>query len=352
MLLQNGAPALVLVGGFLGAGKTSLIIRAAAILHDRGTRVAAITNDQAAGLVDTQWTEHAGIRTAEIDGGCFCCRFSEFVSQAEALLAYSPDIIFAEPVGSCTDLSATVLEPLRAIYGTRFRTAPLTVLVDPARMDSLLDAPSDIGYLFRKQVEEADIVCFTKSDLARNVPQLPGRAACRRISAKTGEGVVAWLDEVLDGNTTVPRHLLDLDYQRYADAEAALGWLNAVIDLRLTDPAAPATVVGPFMDDLDRLLTQSRARIAHLKIFDRCSAGTLKAAICGNGEEPQINGDLAASAANCHVLTVNLRAEAEPETLSSVLDHAMRRWSGQSELVNRRAFRPSPPRPEFRYSGT
>jgi hypothetical protein len=109
-------------------------------------------------------------------------------------------------------------------------------------------------------------------------------------------------------------------------------------------------VVGPFLDELDRLLTESRAQIAHLKIFDRCPAGAIKAAICCNGEEPQIEGDLASSAAINHELTINLRAEAEPETLTHALDVALRRWEGEARLASCRAFRPSAPRPEYRFS--
>jgi hypothetical protein len=101
---------------------------------------------------------------------------------------------------------------------------------------------------------------------------------------------------------------------------------------------------------LDRLLTESRATIAHLKIFDRCAAGAIKAAICRNGDEPQIEGDFAASAAGHHVLTINLRAEAEPETLSHALETALRRWGGRATVVSCRAFRPSAPRPEYRFS--
>src|SRR5208337_5496174 len=46
-------PWLIPVGGFLGAGKTSLLIAAGGRLRERGHKVAILTNDQAAGLVDT-----------------------------------------------------------------------------------------------------------------------------------------------------------------------------------------------------------------------------------------------------------------------------------------------------------
>ena len=125
-------PTIVFVGGFLGAGKTTLILAAALELKKRGMRCAAILNDQSEGLVDTQLAELHGVPSGEVTAGCFCCRLSDLTAQLEAMLGYSPDVIFAEPVGSCTDISATVLHPLLAQQGA-YRLAPFTVLVDPIR---------------------------------------------------------------------------------------------------------------------------------------------------------------------------------------------------------------------------
>ena len=124
----------IMIGGFLGAGKTTVVGRLAQHLSDQGLRVGLITNDQGSGLVDTTMLRSRGFATAEIPGGCFCCRFQSLVEAAEQLThANTPDVFIAEPVGSCTDLVATVSYPLRRIYGDRFEIAPLSVLVDPTR---------------------------------------------------------------------------------------------------------------------------------------------------------------------------------------------------------------------------
>jgi G3E family GTPase len=159
--LKDIRPAhLILVGGFLGAGKTTLLLAAGAWLRASGVRVGVITNDQGSELVDTRLVAAAGLETEEIAGGCFCCRFSEFLRSAERLLARAPQVILAEPVGSCTDLSATVVQPILRFYPDRFRLAPLTVLVDPIRARELLrpDADPHMAYLFRMQLAEADTV--------------------------------------------------------------------------------------------------------------------------------------------------------------------------------------------------
>ena len=125
-------PWVVLVGGFLGAGKTTLILAAARELQRRGLRSAMVWNDQGVDLVDSRYAALSGMRSGEVTGGCFCCRLSQLIDAIDDLRAHAPDVIFAEPVGSCTDLSATVLRPLLE-YSETYQLSPLTVLVDPLR---------------------------------------------------------------------------------------------------------------------------------------------------------------------------------------------------------------------------
>src|SRR6476469_676252 len=127
--MSDTRPVIVPLGGFLGAGKTTLILAASRILHSRGIRPAAILNDQGSELVDT----HAAVAADQVTGGCFCCRFSDLIDAAHRLHAHEPDVIFAEAVGSCTDISATTLQPLKLYYGHQFRLAAYSVLVDPQR---------------------------------------------------------------------------------------------------------------------------------------------------------------------------------------------------------------------------
>src|SRR6059058_163045 len=123
-----------MIGGFLGAGKTTAVLQIAEEYRRRGLRVGLITNDQSVGLVDTAMLAAHGFAVEEITGGCFCCRFNSLVEAADKLSAQSrPDVFIAEPVGSCTDLKASVSYPLRRIYGDNFSIAPLSVLLDPVR---------------------------------------------------------------------------------------------------------------------------------------------------------------------------------------------------------------------------
>ena len=346
-------PILVLVGGFLGAGKTTLLLRAARLLNERGMRAAIITNDQGGSLVDSRMSTAAGFDTGEIAGACFCCRFGDFVAAAESLLATRPDVILAEPVGSCMDLSATVLQPLKHHHSAQFRVAPFSVLVDPERAAAFEqpDADPQLKYLFQNQVGEADLVLLAKSDMpaAASSRLTSSLSGARRISALTGQGVAEWLDEVLGGRLSAGTHLLDIDYARYAAAEAALGWLNWEGELRLAEALAPAGVVGPLLERLDSELTRAGAPIAHLKIFNRAPTGYIRAGICNNGDQPSVAGDLMASPAVRHELIINLRARALPAVLDEAVTRATGELPGTLRVVRHQCFQPSPPVPEYRY---
>lgn len=342
-------PTVIFVGGFLGAGKTTLILAAARELKTHGKRCGAILNDQSDALVDTLLAEQHGIPSGEITDGCFCCRLSDLAAQLETMRAYAPEVIFAEPVGSCTDISATVLHPL--MQEGAYRLAPLTVLVDPLRAEALLrtDADEDIAFLFRKQLQEADLVCVTKSDLYPK-PLALSMQHMRQISAQSGQGVAAWLDEVLAGEMSGQKDVLDIDYERYAQAEAALAWLNfrAIFAPRVA--ISPAMLLGPWLDGLDRSLTKEGIGIVHLKAMVQGSTGYVKAALCANGQEPTVEGALDASPSSRHELTLNIRALADPETISAIVERELEQSDGQFRERKMRCFRPAPPQPERRVS--
>lgn len=155
---------LIPLSGFLGAGKTTTMMAARRLLESQGRRVAVITNDQGTDLVDSQVAGAGGAQAGEVTGGCFCCRFEDLVEVASGLVANdAADTIIAQAVGSCTDLQATVVAPLRQFYGEDFVVAPLTAVVDPLRYDAFSrswgrgERESDLSYLFRHQLE-ADVI--------------------------------------------------------------------------------------------------------------------------------------------------------------------------------------------------
>src|SRR5438477_2593195 len=84
----------VMVGGFLGAGKTTTLARLARAYQSRGQRVGLVTNDQAHDLVDTAALRAQGFSVQEVAGACFCCRFDDLVARVAELQVHErPDVI-------------------------------------------------------------------------------------------------------------------------------------------------------------------------------------------------------------------------------------------------------------------
>lgn len=205
-----------------------------------------ITNDQAPELVDTAFISRGGVRVAEVDGSCFCCNFQGLIGAMFTVRAQADaDVLIAEPVGSCTDLSATIIQPLVDRLQKEFLIAPLSVMADPVRPSDILDHGTaglhpSAAYIFRKQIEEADIIVISKTDLLTliELEMLKTRlakaypdAAIFTVSAKTGKGLDAWLDEVTT-HSDAGKRIAEVDYDVYAEGEAVLGWLNATVMLR------------------------------------------------------------------------------------------------------------------------
>src|SRR3989442_2273331 len=162
----------LMIGGFLGAGKTTSVVRLAERLTKQGLHVGLITNDQGSELVDTAMLRSQGFATEEIPGGCFCCRFNSLVDAANKLTEQSrPDVFIAEPVGSCTDLVATVTYPLRRLYGEHFTVAAVSVLADSILAMRVFGLDKGGGfsekvlYIYKKQLEEADLIVISKCEL-------------------------------------------------------------------------------------------------------------------------------------------------------------------------------------------
>src|SRR5688500_4065926 len=137
----------LMLGGFLGAGKTTTLARLARHYQSQGKRVGIVTNDQATDLVDTNSLRAQGFDVGEVAGACFCCNFNELTSTVEQLEASArPDVLLAEPVGSCTDLVATVIRPLVQVYEAPLEVAPYGVILKPSHGARILRRESSAGF--------------------------------------------------------------------------------------------------------------------------------------------------------------------------------------------------------------
>lgn len=358
---------LVIVGGFLGVGKTTTLSYLARILTRRGRKVGIVTNDQGRTLVDTKFQANLELPVVEVVGGCFCCRFDDLVTQADALISqYQVDIILAEPVGSCTDLVATVCKPLESKYGDIFRVKPFTVIVDPLRVRELLFLDSgyseDVQYLFCTQLQEADMILLNKIDTLPPAEKHEMISILRErfqpwwisgISAARGEGIEEWWQALHSGDDGVrqPSRVVDVDYIRYTRAESELGWLNAELTLRSTTPFEPKPLLDGFLRALTSNLKDLSAEVAHVKLWIESPSGSFRVSVTSLRETPRWDGSFSQTCRELQV-TLNARVATDPKLLQnsvvSALESFMRQQGGSFEIRDVEAFRPAPPKPTYR----
>ena len=350
---------LIIVGGFLGAGKTSLLWETAKRLGVEGRNVALITNDQTSQLVDTAFLETIASDVHEVSGSCFCCNFDGFTGAIRHVMDKKQGaIIIAEPVGSCTDLSATLMQPIKDKFGDSIELAPLTVLADPARLREVLDgASSDASYIQEKQFEEADILLINKSDLlsVEELASLINRAAERwpgirvlSASVKAGSGLDDWITIAMS-ESGGGRKIADVDYKTYAAGEAAFGWVNAKFSLQKGD-FDMRELARDFIAGLGKRFKDISANIGHVKFLLQGTDCLIMGNIVGKdavdalrvlerkGESPSI--------------TINARVEIPAKQLESIILDSVATSFGKIEYeqVTLNCLTPGAPNPTHRYS--
>ena len=362
----------IMIGGFLGAGKTTAVGKLAKWLSEQGVRLGLITNDQGRNLVDTAMLRSQGFATEEIPGGCFCCRFNSLVDAATRLREQSrPEVFIAEPVGSCTDLVATVTYPLRRLYGDSFTVAPVSVLVDPiraARVFGLEQGGSfseKVRYIYLKQIEEADLIIISKSDLLNTARQEALQAAIAAqfprkeilfTSSRDGTNLDEWFARITSEHQSAGK-AMQVDYQLYADGEALLGWLNCTVRLVAKKSFDAEKFLKRVASEVQKRLQARKAEVAHLKMTLSPDAGLpgeiAVVNLVRNDFVPELSLKLESPVAG-GLLIVNLRAEAAPDILGTVVREALTASAKafptlSATLDHLEHFRPGKPTPTHRF---
>jgi G3E family GTPase len=203
----------VVVGGFLGSGKTTTIINMGKYLAEKKKKVAIIVNEIGEVGIDGDVIKRFGFDTKEITNGCICCSLKVGLRTTINLLVneYKPDIIMIEPTGiAFPHVIRNEVELMN--LGEEVRIAPLVTLIDGSRFKYLM---KEVKEFAMRQIIDAEILGINKVDLIESirlpiieasVQQLNPKARIVMLSGKdTGESfenfmriVLPDLDEVLE----------------------------------------------------------------------------------------------------------------------------------------------------------
>jgi Ni2+-binding GTPase involved in maturation of urease and hydrogenase len=354
-----------LIGGFLGSGKTTAITNASLLLKNKGILAGVITNDQGNYLVDSSFAKALEIPSGEVTGGCFCCNYNDLDEQINILLEKEqPKVIFAESVGSCTDLVATVLRPLVDNNEDEIEHISFSVFVDSQLLLAHLQGNNlgfsdEVSYFFKKQIEEAAVLVINKVDLlSEDELNLVAKLANERFTWKKLlfqnslelESVEQWITAIDDSMLTRNTKVLNIDYNKYGKGEADLAWLDEEVEI-LKENAFHVAV--EIIDKVYTSLKEQNISIGHLKF------------LLNNGEQSQKvsfttvpqndwKSELKVFQGEKITLMLNARAQTTPENLReivvSVLDEVKTGTGAEINEYCVSAFKPGFPTPTFRYA--
>jgi len=283
----------------------------------------------------------------------------------EKILAHNPDVLMGEPVGSCTDFVAAVANPIKIGYREAFRFAPFSVMVDPDRVRELLlgetgtSFPEEVAYLFQKQMEEADIIALNKVDLLSKQEterllkavgeKFPDKIV-RAVSAKEGGGMDEWLEELLSGKPGANTVLRQIDYDRYATAEAVLGWLNAAVKIRASEPLVASEFAHTLAVKLREAFKDRAGEIGHLKFAITSGGKVLWGNVTRLAAEPSISGEEMGKLSR-GTLILNARVRLEPEELENIVRNTLSKVCEEAhvefEIEDLQCFSPAYPEPPY-----
>lgn len=200
---------LVQVAGWLGSGKTTLIIALSKGLSRKGIKVAVLVNEIGAIPVDGRVIQDYGLTVKDIGGGCICCQMAGNLVKTLRLLQEgpNPDIVILEPTGIAVPHEVKKMV-LSAAQSGEMTLGPTIVLFDTTRTTKLLGYET-LQRAVTTQLKDADIIALSKSDataeeaLAKageSVRVINPRAQIVRLSVTTGDGMAALTQVVEEMN--------------------------------------------------------------------------------------------------------------------------------------------------------
>jgi len=155
---------LVLISGFLGSGKTTMLLSTVdQIIAMTNKKVVIIKNDFGNVGIDAKVMEKSGLQVRELPSGCICCTLGvDFLQTLTAVaMEYHPDLVFVEPSGLADP--ASIITLMKGYKGPKADRIRVMIIVDAVRFNLIsraMPAPME------RQLKIGDVIVINKIDEA------------------------------------------------------------------------------------------------------------------------------------------------------------------------------------------
>ncbi len=152
------------IGGYLGAGKTTLVNHL--LRNARGRRIAVLVNEFGALPIDADLIEGADDRVLAIAGGCICCAFGDDLVATLTQVASREDVdqILIETSGVA--LPGAIVRTLQLVPALAHEATLVVVDAETVRAQA---SDKYLGDTILRQLADADLVIVNKIDLAPRI---------------------------------------------------------------------------------------------------------------------------------------------------------------------------------------
>lgn len=292
---------ILVIGGFLGSGKTSTIIRLGREFSEAGQKVAVIVNEIGEVGIDGDVISKYGLDMTELTSGCICCSLKVNMKTTLTILNrdYHPDIILIEPTGIA--FPQIIKNEISLMNLKETTIQPLVTLIDGSRFKQLMKEAKNFAM---RQIIDAEILGINKIDLIdeiripiieTSVQQLNPKAKIILLSASKEDEHWKEFVKLAMGDSpensgmhelkTTSQQTQVIDESTGLPAEESMDSIEASgissyateYTLKKIETAVAQSVALEIMKSIkSKVIELSPEFVGHIKLFIECESNTVK----------------------------------------------------------------------------